>query len=154
MAGPVGGGGLRVYGVLKCGKIYTTNLPMPGKDWILQYCYRTDSPGNQSARSRDFATEPEPGLMPPSAEERFYFHRPAIPEERAHEMIILHGVIREDGSVDELKIFQGVQKEADQTALAAFARWKFRPALRAGKRVKLEILVGIPATVPRPEASP
>jgi len=63
-------------------------------------------------------------------------------------LIILHGVIREDGSIGELKVLQGVQPEADQLALAAFGRWKFKPAQRASKPLAVEMLVGIPATLP------
>ena len=37
-AGPMGGGGLSVYGALRCGKIYTVFLPMPGRPWTLQFC--------------------------------------------------------------------------------------------------------------------
>jgi len=145
-AGPVGGGGLRLYGVLQGDKIFTTYLPMPGKSWILQYCHRKDASSHRGQRSREIVAELEHGLIPPFAEEKFDFHRPPIPEEKADEMIILYGVIRNDGSVGELEVLQGVQAEADQAALAAFGRWKFRPALRAGKRVSVEILVGIPAT--------
>jgi outer membrane biosynthesis protein TonB len=63
-------------------------------------------------------------------------------------MFILQGVIREDGSVAELKVLQGIQEEADQVAIAAFGRWKFKPALREDQPVAVEILVGIPAVVP------
>ncbi len=37
-SGPMGGGGLQVYGALHCGKIWTVFLPMPGQPWTLQYC--------------------------------------------------------------------------------------------------------------------
>jgi len=56
----------------------------------------------------------------------------------------LQGVIREDGSLGELRVLRGFQAEADQAALAAFSRWKFKPALREGKPVAVDILVGIP----------
>ncbi len=60
-------------------------------------------------------------------------------------MIVLHGVIREDGSVAELKVLKGLQELADQAAVAAFLRWKFRPALRSGGAVAVEVVVGISA---------
>jgi TonB family protein len=59
-------------------------------------------------------------------------------------MVVLHGVIDKDGSVEKLNIYQGVQNIADQAALAAFDRWKFKPALEDGKPIAVEILVGIP----------
>jgi TonB family protein len=87
------------------------------------------------------------GLVPPDAEKQFDFRRPPVPPDKADEFIILRGVIREDGSVDKLRLLRGVVPLADQAALAAFARWKFRPALRQGKPVAVEILVGVPAQV-------
>ncbi len=147
-AGPAGGGGLHVYGVLRAGKIYTTYLPMPGKSWILQYCAGDDASQHEVRQSRGIEVRLDAGLVPPSAEEQFDFHRPPFSKDKADGMIILHGVIREDGSVGELKILQGLQEIPDQAALAAFGRWKFKPALRAGKPVAVEILVGIPPLSP------
>ena len=59
-------------------------------------------------------------------------------------MIVLHGIIDKDGAVQKLNIYQGVKNLADQAALAAFDRWKFKPALENGKPIAVEILVGIP----------
>jgi len=143
-AGPVGGGGLRVYGVLRGGKIYTTYLPMPGRNWILQYCAH-DSARNDPAPSRSVEIRLEPPLAPPSAEAQFDFHRPPLPNNTTADMIVLKGLIREDGSVVDLSVLKGVDDTADQAALIAFGRWKFRPAMRAGKPLEVEILVGIPA---------
>jgi len=64
------------------------------------------------------------------------------------EMIILQGVIREDGTVGDLKVFKGLIGAADQAALTAFSRWKFRPAQRSNKPIAVEILVGIPVLLP------
>jgi TonB family protein len=87
-------------------------------------------------------------LVPPSPEEQFDFERPPLSKGRYREMIILHGVIREDGSVDDLRVVQGLLDMVDQAAVAAFGRWRFRPALRDGKPVAVEVLVGIPALSP------
>lgn len=147
-SGPTGGGGLRVYGVLQGGKIYTIYLPMPGKNWVLQYVHNTNSPDRQGPRAYDAVARLDHGLVPPSAKNQFDFRRPRVPEDKADEFIILHGVIREDGSVDKLRVLQGIVPGADQAALAAFRKWKFQPALHAGKPVAVEILVGVPARAP------
>lgn len=149
--GPIGGGGLQVYGVLRGGKIYTIYLPMPGKNWILQYCRRSPSSPKRSARSRGFVIHLDHGLVPPQAEKKFDFRRPPIPDDKADDMVILYGVIRTDGRVDELRILQSVQADVDQVAVAAFGRWRFKPALQVGKPVTVEILLGIPARVPTKE---
>jgi len=144
-SGPAGGGGLSVYGVLHGGRIYTIYLPMPGKHWILQYCQSAKSTDDRSGAARNVQVRLDPVLVPPSVEEQFDFHRPALPKDKLAEMIVLHGMIREDGSVAELKVLKGLQDLADQAAMAAFLRWKFRPALLEGGAVAVEVLVGIPA---------
>jgi TonB family protein len=81
--------------------------------------------------------------------EQFDFRRPPVSESDANrrETIILQGVIGEDGSVGELKVYKGIGA-VDQAALAAFSRWKFRPAQRFNKPIAVEVLVGIPVALP------
>lgn len=143
-AGPVGGGGLHIFGVLKGGKVYTVFLPMPGKDWILQYCALHSADSRQDPKTRGVAVQLSFGLVPPAVEKRFNFHHPTLPADPKSKMIVLHGTIGKDGHIHGLTVYRGVQNVADQAALAAFARWKFAPALRNGKPVAIEILLGIP----------
>lgn len=145
--GPIGGGGLRVYGVLQGGKIYSIYLPMPGKSWVLQYCVASPA-SSRTARSRAVAAQLDHGLVPPSPREQFDFHRPPVPADKSEELIVLHGTIREDGSIADLRVLRGIDPLADEAALAAFSQWKFDPALRDGKPVLLNILVGVPPTLP------
>jgi len=149
-AGPTGGGGLEVYGVLKGGRIYTIYLPMPGKNWILQYCAHDIPAVSQDREPRSVEIRLDPTVVPPSAVQQFDFHRPAVPDSppNRREMIILQGVIWEDGTVGELKVYKGLLEAVDQAALAAFGRWKFRPALRSNKPIAVEVLVGIPVVLP------
>ncbi len=148
--GPVGGGGLRVYGALHGGKIYTIFLPMPGRSWTLEYCVLAKPSSEPDAeRSKSAVVRLGLGVVPPDVEERFDFKRRPVPEDKADKLIVLYGVIREDGTVDELKIYQGVEPEMDKAAVLAFGRWKFRPALQEGKAVAVEILVGIPVRLPK-----
>ncbi|HZP01412.1 MAG TPA: energy transducer TonB [Terriglobia bacterium] len=146
-SGPRGGGGLPVYGVLHGRKVYSIYLPMPGKSWILEYCDAERRSQPQASQARAWEVRLDPGLTPPSVEESYDFHRPPLPREKAAEMIILYGMITENGSVTDLKVIRSLQKIADQAALIAFGRWKFKPAFRSGKPVVVEILVGIPAIV-------
>jgi hypothetical protein len=145
--GPIGGGGLRVYGVLRGGKVYTKYFSMPGRSWVLQYVHNTGSAERRSGETRTAVAHLEQGLMPPDAEKQFDFRRPPVPKDKQDEFIVLRGTIREDGSVGDLRVFQGIEPLADQAALAAFSRWKFRPALRGGQPVTVEILVGVPAHI-------
>ena len=151
MAGPSGGGGLDAYGVLRGGRVYTISLPMPGKNWVLQYCRRKNSsPGSNDgvARRNSTSLRLEPRLGSPYAEAQFDFRRVSVPRDKAHQMIVLRGVIRSDGSVGNVKVLRGLETIADRAAVAAFRRWKFRPATRAGEPITVEVLVGIPGMSP------
>jgi TonB family protein len=63
---------------------------------------------------------------------------------------VLKGVIKEDGTVDGLTIYQSIVPAMDEAARQAFSRWKFKPALREGKPVAVDILVGAPPELPAP----
>jgi len=117
---------------------------MPGKSWILQYSAHEADPHDSQGEARRVEIRLDPPLVPPSAEEQFDFHRLPLAQNKTGDMIVLKGLIRQDGSVDSLSVLQGLDGTADQAAMIAFGRWKFRPAMRAGKPVEVEILVGIP----------
>jgi hypothetical protein len=148
--GQMGGGGLGVYQALPCRKIYTVFLPMPGMNWTLQYCAQDDSIADQAVTiNGGGATVRMPsGLVPPTAELQFDFKRLPLPPEKSRKMIILKGAIREDGTVEHVEVYSGVLPLMDEAARIAFSRWKFTPALRAGKPVTVQILVGIAVTAP------
>jgi len=147
--GPIGGGGLGVYEALHGGKIYSMFLPMPGQSWVLQYSYAEKSAPKPARGSHSRVVQVEEGLVRPEPVARFDFERVPVPEDKAVKLIVLQGVIQADGSVGDLKLYRGVQPEMDRAALAAFSRWKFKPALRANQPVAVQILVGIPARVPK-----
>lgn len=143
-AGPQGGGGLHVFGVLKGGKIYTIFLPMPQRNWILQYSMINDPNAQQKPQHNGVTLQVDFGVVPPAVEQRFDFHRPNLTAEQKQKMIILHGFISADGSVERVSIYRGVESLADRAARAAFEKWKFQPAVRSGKPIPIEVLLGIP----------
>jgi len=145
-AGPVGGGGLNVYGALHCGTIYSIFLPMPGKNWSLQYCEKSAGAQKSMAETPGTVLHLEKPLLPPDVDlsQRFDFKRLPLPVENSHRTIILRGVIAIDGTIQHLVVHQVVLPEMDEAARIAFSRWVFKPALRDGKPVEVEILVGIP----------
>jgi hypothetical protein len=146
-AGPVGGGGLGVYRALPCSKIYTIFLPMNDSNWTMQYCQKSSaSSENQEADPRSTVIQLETGLVPPDPdlESRFDFKRLSVPPGKSRQLIVLKGTLKEDGTVDGLEVYQGIVPQMDEAARLAFSRWKFKPAMRAGKPVAIELLVGIP----------
>lgn len=145
-AGPMGGGGIDVYGALHCDKIYSVFLPMPGKSWMLQYCDPRASASSQGIRTA--VIHLQESLVPPDPETRFDFHRLPFRDDKLGKVIVLKGLLRLDGTIGDLQLYQSILPAMDQAALAAFGRWKFRPAMRGGKPVPVEILVGIPPAIP------
>ena len=146
-AGPIGGGGLGVYGVLHCGKIYTAFLQMPGKAWTLEFC---QSGGGPKARGQtnSAVVHMEQGITPPDAEDRYDFKRLPLPEDKVHKLIVLKGTLLEDGTLEGLQVHQGLLPLMDEAARLAFSKWKFKPATRGGKAIPVDILVGIPSDPP------
>jgi hypothetical protein len=144
--GPMGGGGLNLYGAMQCGRIYTVFLEMPKDSWTLQFCEKKPDGAQPAPQTSSGIIQMEAPIAPPDAQTRFDFQRLPVAPEKAHKLIILKGIIREDGSVDQVQVFQGILPQMDEAARLALSRWKFKPALRDGKAVPLQILVGIPVT--------
>ena len=147
-SGPMGGGGLGVYGALRCGKIYTVFLTMPGRGWTLQYCQSGASTGSAATPAHPSVVQLDAGLTPPDAESRFDFQRLPVPADKLHKLIVLKGAIQEDGTVARVQVYRGLLPQMDEAARLAFSQWKFKPALKDGKPIPVEILVGIPSDPP------
>jgi TonB-like protein len=148
-AGPIGGGGLNVYGALHCGKIYTIFLEMPRKNWTLQFCQHGEGKENTTTQNRSAIVHLEEGIVAPYPEAKFDFRRLPVAEKDSRKLIVLKGILKEDGTADKLEVYQGLLSEMDEAARLALSRWKFKPATRAKVPVAVDILVGIPAQVPR-----
>jgi len=66
-----------------------------------------------------------------------------------HGMVTLYAVIHSDGKVGDIRVLNSPDERLDSYAAQALARWKFVPAVRAGKPVALEAVVLIPFRVRR-----
>jgi TonB family protein len=66
-----------------------------------------------------------------------------------HGMVTLYAVIHADGKVGDIHVLNSPDERLDSYAAKALARWKFLPAVRAGKPVALEAVVVIPFRVRR-----
>jgi TonB family protein len=58
--------------------------------------------------------------------------------------VFLYGVIRPDGSVDNVEVVRSLHASLDQRAVAAFQRWRFDPGRKNGAPIPLEVVVEIP----------
>jgi hypothetical protein len=143
-SGPIGGGGLAEYNALTCGKIYTIFVRMPGRSWNLEYCpHGAEVQNSASADVRATVIHMEKALLPPQPTEKFDFLRLPVPEGKRRKLIVLKAVIGEDGAVSDVQVYRGLVPEMDEAARIALSRWKFMPAIRDGKPVAVDILVGI-----------
>jgi hypothetical protein len=147
-SGPMGGGGLGVYGALHCGKIFTVFLSMPGKAWTLQYCQAGANGGKPTTPAHPSVVQLDTGLTPPEAESQFDFKRLPVSVDKLHKLIVLKGEIHEDGTVEKVQVYRGLLPQMDEAARLAFSKWKFKPALKDGKPIAVEILVGISSDPP------
>jgi len=149
-SGPVGGGGLAEYNALTCGKIYTIFVKMPGGSWNLEYCPHGATVQNTASSSvRSTVIHMEQALLPPQPTTKFDFMRLPVPEGRRLKLIVLKAIIGDDGSVSGVEVYRGLVPEMDEAARIALGKWKFMPAIRGGKPVAVDILVGIQSGAPQ-----
>ena len=73
---------------------------------------------------------------------------PAYPAElirdKVEGTVVLYAVIRANGTVDSVRILQGVDGRLDQSAMRAIKLWRFRPGTKQGSAVDVEAVVQIP----------
>ncbi|HVB99698.1 MAG TPA: TonB family protein [Candidatus Dormibacteraeota bacterium] len=69
---------------------------------------------------------------------------PDLIQEEVEGEVVLYAVIGKDGTVSHIRVVKGLDPVLDRNAEAAFAKWKFRPALADNNPIDLEVLVHIP----------
>jgi TonB family protein len=118
-------------------KFYSMTLNMPnlnsaGGSWVIRFAELN-------------ANETKGELTAPVATQKV---DPAYPLElmrrNVQGTVTLYAVIRNDGSVGDVRVLRGVDDRLDQYARAALAHWRFRPATKNGNAVDLEAVVLIP----------
>ncbi len=118
-------------------RIYSMTLNMPNLNsatgsWIIRF-----------AELKNAQKEGE--LLAPVPTEK---SDPGYPSElmraNVHGSVTLHAIIHSDGRVGDIEVISSPDERLDSYATSALARWKFLPALKAGKPVPLEAVVVIP----------
>ncbi len=117
------------------------NLNSAGGSWVIRFA---ELNGNESKGE----------LTAPVATQKV---DPAYPLEmmrrNVHGTVTLYAVIRNDGSVTDVRVLRGVDDQLDQYARAALSHWRFRPATKNGAAVDLEAVVMIPFRPVRSKSS-
>lgn len=124
----------QVFGVKR---IYSMTLNMPNLN---------SATGSWVIRFAELKTAQKEGeLLAPVATEK---SDPAYPMElmkaNVHGSVTLYAVIHSDGRVGDIRVLSSPDERLDPYATNALSRWKFLPALKAGKPVALEAVVVIP----------
>ncbi len=120
-------------------KFYAMTLNMPnlnsaGGSWVIRF-----------AELNPTLNEAQGDLTAPEAIQKV---DPAYPLElmrrNVQGTVTLYAVIRNDGSVSDVRVLRGIDDQLDQYARTALAHWHFRPATKNGAAVDLEAVVMIP----------
>jgi TonB family protein len=76
---------------------------------------------------------------------------PAYPanliREQIEGVVVLHAVIRRDGSVGDVRILEGFYEQLDENARMALEQWRFRPGTKNGQPVDVEAVIRVPFRV-------
>jgi TonB family protein len=76
---------------------------------------------------------------------------PAYPanlmREQIEGVVVLHAIIRRDGSVGDVRILEGFYEQLDENARVALEQWRFRPGTKNGVPVDVEAVIRVPFRV-------
>jgi protein TonB len=135
-----------ITGTFGMKRVYTLHVNMPNLtsamgSWILHF----------SELNPDESGAPQLELSSPvplrKVDPRY---PPVLAEARIEGDVMLYAIIRENGSVDSIRVLRSVDVQLDRNAMDALARWQFRPARRGGSAVDVEAVVTIPFRLARP----
>ncbi|MFQ5777046.1 MAG: TonB family protein [Terriglobia bacterium] len=132
--------------------IYTTylflaNLTSQSSTWRLRFVPRAavNRAGGGGSNGGNAASSTKGIVSSPVAVKKVDPCYPAAAgRERIEGTVVLYGVIRADGGVEDVVVVSGLAAELDQRAAGAFARSRFEPARAGGRAVAVEVLVEIP----------
>ena len=128
-------------GVLSGKPVYSVFLAEgAANDWVLQDCIPFGEEDNATFDGGVVTLGTPARVSAPYPRVTF---RPPL-SSRLSGYLMLHGFLSEAGRFQELKIL-GITDPQERAVLGAMDRWEFRPAMRTGKPVRVEILLAIPA---------
>jgi len=108
------------------------NLPAYGGDWILWFAERDQKPGDAPSMH---APVPFRKLEPVSA---------VMGANRVERRIQVSAVIKKDGTVDRVSLLRSAPAAMAQAVIQDLQSWEFKPAMRAGAPVDVDVVVEIP----------
>jgi hypothetical protein len=130
---------------------FIENLTSQSSTWMMRYAEHRH-PGNNGANSSNGPARVAQagavrilGISPPRVVKKVDPCYPADPlAERVNGTVILYGVIREDGIVEDVVLVEGFDPHIDQKATNAFAQSFFEPSRKKDQAIPVEVLIEIP----------
>jgi hypothetical protein len=122
--------GRLVYAVV----IPAPNLPAYTGDWIVWFAERADRPGEAPVMRAP---------IPLRKTEPLGIAR-IVSDDRSEARIQIAAVIKQDGRFDSIVVVKGPNPQVSQSAIEDLKLWDFRPALRDGAPVGVEVVIEIP----------
>jgi TonB family protein len=126
-------------------KHYAIKLSMPNINsamgsWIIRFAeLHPDDPAQQ-----DDLSTPEPVRKVDPA------YPTSMIRDRIEGVVVLHAIIRSDGTVTDVHVLEGFDPRLDENARSALSQWRFRPGTRNGVPVDVEAVVRVPFRAPKP----
>jgi hypothetical protein len=119
-----------VYAVV----IPAPNLPAYTGDWIVWFAERADRPGEAPLMRAP---------IPLRKTEPLGIAR-VLSDDRSEARIQLAAVIKQDGRFDSIVLVKGANPQVSKSAIEELKEWDFRPAMRDGAPVSVEVVIEIP----------
>ena len=132
--------GRLVYAVV----IPAPNLPAYAGDWILWFAEQTQRPGDTPLMRAP---------IPLRKTEPLGIAR-VLSDNRSEARIQLAAVIKKDGRFDSIVLVKGPNPQVSQSAIEELKQWDFRPAMRDGAPIGVEVVIEIPFSLDWLNGSP
>lgn len=132
-------------GVLKGDRIETVYIKVgTPKEWILQYCEPSSGQAKSAAPQSGSVFLLEDTPAPLTAPYPSITVRPPSPLLPKATYVMVHGFITAEGLFDKLEVVGARFRSLLPMLKPSLSKWRFRPAVRDGKPVAVEILLLIP----------
>jgi hypothetical protein len=132
-------------GVLRGEQVETVYIQVgTAKEWILQFCEITEGPSKGPSAQQAGVFMIEDIGSPLSAPFPSITVRPPSPIMPKAAYVMLHGYITQAGEFDGLEIIGARFRSLLPMLRPTLSKWRFRPAARDGKPVRVEVLLLIP----------
>jgi len=112
------------------------NLPAYGGDWILWFAEREQKPGDAPSMR---APVPFRKLEPVSA---------ILDEHHVERRVQIAAVIKRDGTLDKVSLVKGAPPVVARAVTQDLESWEFKPAMRDGAAVDVDVVMEIPFNLP------